>query len=221
MIRAAFLSALLAVISAATLSVSGPAAAWPALARASEWQIGPILDGRSYSPGMPRHADRRDGAASFDIPWPTPREGHVHYVTLPTGPLTGARRIVLRYRIEGERGLRILPEENPRQKATLSLYFQRHGDTWNAKGRYATYRWYAPAAMMGPLTPGTHEVSVPLDANWVAVQGANRNSAPEAFDEALENASRVGFVLGSSGGRGHGVFATAPARFTILDFRVE
>lgn len=213
-------SALAAFVAALSIAVAAPA---PSAARAGApaWQIGPILDGESYSPGMPPYAARRDGAAFFDIPWPSPRRGHVHYVTLPTGPLTGAHRIVLRYRIDGEPGVRILPEENPRQKATLSLYFQRHGDTWNAKGRYATYRWYAPAAMMGPLTPGTHEVSVPLDANWVAVQGANRKTAPKAFAEALANASRVGFVLGSSGGRGHGVFATAPARFTILDFRIE
>lgn len=219
--RAAIAVALLATVPLAALSSPEPSAARAAQERASEWQIGPILRGRSYSPGMPRYATDAVGETFFDIPWPTPREGHVHYVTVPTGSLTGARRIVLRYRIEGERGVRILPEENPRQKATLSLYFQRGGDNWTAKGRYATYRWYAPAAMMGPLTPGTHEVSVPLDANWTAVQGANRNSAPEAFARALEDASRVGFVLGSNGGRGHGVFATAPARFTILDFWIE
>lgn len=221
MIRTAIIAALVTALPAIALSAPEPSAARAAPARASQWEIGPILRGRSYSPGMPRHATRENGATFFDFPWPSPREGHVHYVTVPTGSLTGARRIVLRYRIDGERGVRILPEENPRQKATLSLYFQRGGDRWTGKGRYATYRWYAPAASMGPLTPGTHQVSVPLDANWTAVQGANRNSAPEAFARALEDASRVGFVLGSSGGRGHGVFATGPARFTILDFRVE
>lgn len=221
MIRAAVLTALLATLPVAALTVPDASAARATAARTSDWQIGPILRGESYSPGMPPYAARADGEAFFDIPSPAPREGHVHYVTVPTEALTGARRIVLRYRIEGEPGLRILPQEHPDREATLSLYFQRRGDNWTAKGRYAHYRWYAPAATMGPLTPGTHEVSVPLDANWKSVNRGTRETEPEAFAAALANASRVGFVLGSRGGRGHGVFATAPARFTILDFRVE
>lgn len=226
MIRALAIAASLAALPLAAL-IATPADAQLSrlseLARqqADEWQIGPFYKGRSLSPGMPATATRAGDRAYFDFPWPTARAGHVHYVTRRTGPLTGARRIVLRYRIEGERGVRFRPQEHPDREATLSLYFQRRGDNWKARGRYATYRWYAPEALMGPLTPGTHEVSVPLDANWVAVMGANRRSAPEAFEAALANAARVGFVFGSRGGRGHGVFATAPARFTILDFRVE
>lgn len=221
MIRALTLAASLAVLPLGPAMIPTSAQAQVGPARAAEWEIGPIYRGRSLSPGMPLNPMRaRDGAA-FDIPGPTARQGHVHYVTRRTGPLTGASRIVLRYRIEGERGVRLVPQERPGNEATLSLYFQRRGDTWNAKGRYATYRWYAPGTAMGPLTPGTHEVVVPLDANWTAVQGASRKTAPEAFAAALADASRVGFVLGSKGGRGHGVFATAPARFTILDFRVE
>ena len=189
--------------------------------RAAEWEIGPIVRGRSLSPGMPASASREAGATFFDIPGPTPQAGHVHYVTRATGPLTDARRIVLRYRIAGEPGVRVLSQENPRQPGELTLYFQRRGDDWTARGRYGTYRWYAPAATMAPLTPGVHEVVVPLDANWKSVHSATRTQAPEAFAEALANAARVGFVLGSRGGRGHGVFATAPARFTILDFRIE
>jgi hypothetical protein len=129
--------------------------------------------------------------------------------------------MVLRYRIEGERGVRFLAKEDPRQQGELTLYFQRRGDNWTAKGRYGTYRWYAPVSTMAALTPGTHEVVVPFDANWGSVYAQTRESAPEAYAQALANAGRIGFVLGSRGGRGHGVFATAPARFTILDFRVE
>ena len=210
----------LAAIPAA-LSSPAPEPVRAATARAAEWEIGPIVRGRSLSPGMPATPRIEDGRAVFDIPSPTPRAGHVHYVTRTTGPLTGARRIVLRYRIEGVPGVRILSQEDPGLQGELTLYFQRRGDNWTARGRYGTYRWYAPAATMMPLTPGTHEVVVPLDAEWKSVHSATRSAAPEAFADALANAGRVGFVLGSSGGRGHGVFATAPARFTILDFRVE
>lgn len=221
MIRTAIAAAVLAALPLAALSAPQPSAARSGPERAASWEIGPIVRGRSSSPGMPRHAARENGATFFDIPWPTAREGHVHYVTVPTGSLAGARRIVLRYRIDGARGVRILPQEHPDREATLSLYFQRRGDNWSAKGRYAHYRWYAPATAMGPLTPGMHEVSIPLDANWKSVNQGTRETEPRAFAAALANASRVGFVLGSRGGRGHGVFATGPARFTILDFRVE
>ena len=44
---------------------------------------------------------------------------------------------------------------------------------------------------------------------------------PRDFRAALAGAERVGFVFGSESGRGHGVYATGPARFTLLDFRVE
>ena len=190
-------------------------------APASEWEIGPIVRGRSLSPGMPARASRVGSDVFFDFPGPTARQGHVHYVTRPTGSLEGARRIVLRYRIDGERGARFLSQEDPRRQGELTMYFQRRGDNWTAKGRFGDYRWYAPVSTMMPLTPGTHEVVVPFDANWKSVHTATRESAPRAFAEALANAGRLGFVLGSKGGRGHGVFATAPARFTILDFRVE
>ena len=220
MFRVLALALSLAAIPAA-LTFPAPEPVRAAPARAAEWEIGPIIRGRSLSPGMPASPRREDGRVFFDIPGPTPRAGHVHYVTRATGPLTRARRIVLRYRIDAEPGARILSQENPGQQGELTLYFQRRGDNWSARGRYGTYRWYAPAATMAPLTPGVHEVVVPLDAEWKSVHSATRTQAPEAFADALANAARVGFVLGSRGGRGHGVFATAPARFTILDFRVE
>ncbi len=219
MLRFLALATSLAALLMAAVPVPAPAHAAPA--EAAAWEIGPIVRGRSLSPGMPASARHEGGAAVFDIPSPSPREGHVHYVTRATGPLTGAERIVLRYRIDGEPGVRVLSQQDRRLAGELTLYFQRRGDDWSARGRYGTYRWYAPAATMAPLTPGTHEVSVPLDAEWKSVHSATRTQAPEDFAASLANASRVGFVLGSRGGRGHGVFATAPARFTILDFRVE
>ena len=47
---------------------------------------------------------------------------------------------------------------------------------------------------------------------------------PAEFDAfrlaAPADPDRLGLVFGSSEGRGHGVFATRPARFTLLSFRI-
>lgn len=183
------------------------------------WEIGPIIRGRNYSRNMPLHPDARAGGASFDIPGPTAADGHVHYVTIPTRPLAGARRITLTYRIDAAPGTRFVPQEHPDQAATLSLYFQRAGDGWTA--RQQDWRWYAPDARVMPLSRGTHTVSIGLDENWIAMMGPAAHANPDGFREALEETARVGFVFGSASGRGHGVFATAPARFTVLDFRID
>ena len=196
----------------------------PALAgdagRAGDWQIGPIIDGRNYSAGMPLHPADSRGGWFFDFPQPTAGNGHVHYLTVPTGSLRGAQAIRLRYRIDAEPGVRFVPQEFPDRAATLSLYFQRRGDNWRAKGARQFYRWYSPEATIVPLSPGEHTFTVQLSEEWISVYGKTRSQALPAFEGALAQASRVGFVLGSAGGRGHGVFATGPARMTVLDFQI-
>lgn len=203
----------------AILAVSPAAADAPP---ASVWEIGPFIDGRNYSVGMPvRPAETSEGA-SFVIPGPSARDGHVHYVTMPVRSLAGARRITLRYRIDAPQGTRFLQQEDPGAgPATLSLYFQRRGDSWRA--RHPDYRWYSPMGRDVPLSPGVHEVSIPLDPDqkWVAMMGGNSSGNPRGFAAALSEAHRVGFTFGGNSGRGHGVYATRPARFTVLDFEIE
>lgn len=196
---------------------SGPIeAAAPA---ASQWQVGPIIKGRNYSVNMPPTLrEGRDGA-TFDFPYPTAAAGHVHYVTVPIDSLRGANRITLRYRIDAAPDVLFVPQESPAERPTLSLYFQQSGDRWTA--RYPTHRWYAPTNKVVPLTPGTHTVSIALDEPWIAMMGGDANTFPQAFSRARADAANVGFVFGSASGRGHGVFATGPARFTVLDFRTD
>ena len=210
------LGAALAFAGATALTAPAFAEAPPA----SAWQIGPIIDGRNYSVNMPlRPREGRDGA-SFTIPGPTRADGHVHYVTLPVRSLEGARRITLRYRIDAPRGTRFIQQENPAAgPATLSLYFQRYGDSWRM--RHPDYRWYSPNGREMPLSPGTHEVSIGLDEDWIAMTGPSAHRNKAGFRRALMDAHRVGFTFGGSSGRGHGVYATAPATFTVLDFEIE
>ena len=183
------------------------------------WTIGPIIRGRNYSRGMPLHpTPRRGGGWHIDLPR---APGSVHYVTFPHGSLAGKRRIVMRYRVEMAPGVRLAPRTSPASPSIITLYFQRGGDNWSARGRYETYRWYATFASKMPIEAGTHEIVAPLNAGWTAVQTSTARTNPEAFRDALANADQVGFVLGGGDGFGHGVFATGPARLIVTSFRVE
>ena len=207
---------LITAAACATLLATGALVAGPP---ADAWEIGPIIRGKNYSQRMPLRPDEGARGPSFAIPGPTAAQGHVHYLTVPTRPLAGARHITLTYRIDAAPGTRFVPQESPHLPATLSLYFQRAGDGWTT--RQPDWRWYAPANRTVPLRPGTHTIRIGLDEDWVAMTGPGAHANPRGFAEALEDTARVGFVFGSEGGRGHGVYATAPARFTILDFRVD
>jgi hypothetical protein len=206
------------ILFAATV-LALPFAAFAAGPAASQWEIGPVINGRNYSVNMPATLEPgRDGPA-FDFPYPSASAGQVNYVTVPVRSLEGARRITLTYRIDAARGVRFVPEESPGEQALLSLYFQRAGDRWTARTPH--HRWYSPVARAVPLTAGTHSVSIALDEPWKAMMGGDGHSLPAQFARAKAEAAVVGFTFGASGGRGHGVYATGPARFTVLDFRID
>ena len=201
------------------------AAALPAVTAAAQsagaWEIGPTVRGRNMSVGMPAAPTPQRSGWSFDFPNPHPRAGHVHYVTAPTGPLDGKSRIVVRFRIDAAPGVRLAPRESPQSPATLTLYFQRRGDNWSARGRYESYRWYVPGRAVIPLAPGTHTVTVRLDEEWGNVNSTTSFQDPAAFRAALEDTARLGIAFGSTTLRSHGVYATGPARFTLLALDIE
>jgi hypothetical protein len=186
---------------------------------AAQWEIGPVIRGRNYSQGMPLHpTPHRGGGWQIDLPR---APGSVHYITFPHGPLTGKRRIVLRYRIEAAPGVRIVPPSDPQGNSIITLYFQRAGDNWSGRRSFEAYRWYATFASHQPVVAGEHEMIAPLDGNWTAVEASSARNNPRAFREAIANADRVGFVLGGGDGYGHGVYATGRARLIVTDFRIE
>lgn len=187
---------------------------------ADAWEIGPIIRSRNHSVGMPLQPTPSRQGWFFDFPYPSVGAGHVHYVTFNHGPLTGRTRIVMRYRVDAEPGVRFMSRESPGLPATISLVFQRRGDNWSGRGRYAAYRWYAPSQTVMPITPGEHVMTVSLGDNWTSVQGGSAAVDPVGFRDAIDEADRVGMVFGTTIARGHGVFATGPARLTVLSFRV-
>ncbi|WP_160615289.1 hypothetical protein [Pseudoblastomonas halimionae] len=207
------------MIGAAALAMSGTALAMVG-AGERDWTIGPWIKGKNYSVGMsPRPEYTRDG---FAIDFPTTLRSHVHYVTFSPGSLEGKREIVMRYRIDAEPGTRFVPQEEPGKKGAISLFFQRRGDNWTAKGRYEFYRWYAPKAKVKTLSPGKHEIRISLDdPEWISVRYRNPADAPGLFEAAKRDTAKVGFVLGSDLLRGHGVYATKPARITVTDFDIR
>lgn len=193
----------------------------PAMAIAVAAQpLGALLDPYAwsidFSRGMPRQPAPAPGGWSIDFPYPG--QGHVNYVNFSPGPLAGRRAIVVDFRIDAAPGVRFVPREASGQPATVSLILQRRGDRLTP--RYANYRWYAPAHTVVRLAPGQHRLTVPIDATWTSVLGQPAASQPRAFAAALADTARVGLVFGTASARGHGVFATGPARMTVTGCRI-
>lgn len=204
----------LTTIALAGLAFSGMASAQ---VPAENWLIGPNIKGRNYSVGMPHAMDESPAGPTFDFP--SAKTGHVHYVTLQTGPLDGAREIVLRYRIDASRNARFVAQEDG-SAGIFGLAIHRAGDNWTAKGRYESYRWYSPTTLT--LSPGVHTLKVSLDdPNWRGVLSSKSGKNTKGFANALVNAESASMTFGGNSGRGHGVYATGPAKFTLLDFRIR
>ena len=165
-----------------------------------------------HSPGMPsRPVPDGDG---WGFTFPTHPGSHVHYVQNFDPPyLEPGKSIRVRFRVSGQG---FTAQEWPDEPATVSLLIQRKGDDWTARGEMAAYRWYSKEQVK--LADGEHTMTIPLDAaHWGGVYGGQ----PAAlFYEALRNADNIGLVFGSPSGRGHGVYATGPAAFTMLSYEV-
>lgn len=209
------------IASAAAFALLATTASFAAPLRAGDWEIGPIIRGRNHSQGMPLTPRPERSGWSFDFPARSADAGHVHYVTFRPGALVRKSRIIVRYRVDARPGTRFVPVGNPKLPATVSFYFQRRGDDWSGRGRYEYFRWFAPAATVQEIAPGEHEMSVPFDQpGWISVMGRAATKTPGAMEDSLNNIDRIGLVFGAVKGRGHGVFATNSARFTLLSFEI-
>lgn len=208
------------ILAVSAALVGGLPVTVAAMPPAADWEIGPVIRGRNYSVGMPPQPTQvRDG--SLPMEFPIAGAGQVDALTAAVGPLAGARRITLRYRVDAARRTRFMADETPDQAATVSLYFQRAGDSWSGKGRFASYRWYAPGRAVVPLAPGQHSITIGFDEIWTNVKGQPSNQAGTGFAEAMQDTARIGIAFGSAARRSHGVYATGPARFTLLGLDIE
>ncbi len=194
--------------------------------------IGPELWDGDRSPGVPTHPQAHPGGGfAFDVP--TGDGEKVDYVTFNHGSLAGHDRIRVKGRIEMAEGTELLavPERDlaGRYPAQITMYFQREGDNWSAKGDYEDDRWYATFVRQR-LQAGDFEMIAPLDGPWTATQRSSNDPNaelplvynPAGFRDAITHACCVGFVFGGNDiGFGHGMKATGPARFIVTELAVE
>ena len=182
------------------------------------WELGPIYDGVNVSWGANLYPVEGSG---WGIDIPLVGAGSVHYVTRPTGSLADKIKVTLVCELVMAPGVKLCPVKSPDSPSLLTLYFQRKGDNWSGVGKHETYRWFASFATEVDLAAKEYTIKAELHNNWTAIQTSTHATHPEAFDAALANASRIGFVLGGGDGLGHGVSATGPAKLIIKSFTVE
>lgn len=187
----------------------------------SGWQIGPIMQGQNMSVGMPLHPSPHPDGWSADIPYPNAEAGHAHYFSVPTDRLTGKVGVRFKGRFEKEAWVKLVPTKFPGSPWIATPFFQRRGDDSSGEGEYESYRWFASFASRIDMEAGDFEFDVRFTQNWTAIQTSSRENNPTAYQAALDNAGRIGFVLGGGDGLGHGVYATGPCRLVITEFNVE
>ena len=206
--------AVLAVVALIILAAGAKKKKKPKPVAGQDWRIGPIIRGANYSPGMPSRPTMQGAGWYFDFP--TIPTSHVHYLQWFNPPsLVGKREIVIRFTVTGGG---FVPKEFPDGRpATVSLMIQRKGDDWSAIGKYQSYRWFSSGALN--LAAGEFELVAPLDANaWGDVYNAKN---AQTFAESLREVDNIAVLFGSNGGRGHGVYASEPSRFTLTSIEVR
>jgi hypothetical protein len=187
---------------------------------AAGWTIGPIVNGENRSPRAYAFP-HPEAIIAVEIPHGTvgDRIGELSGLTFVHGPLAGKSRIIARFRVEGEDGVKIIPSQ-PGPIGWATPFFQRRGDNWGAQGKYEAYRWFATHHTKHLVVGEEYEMSAPLDHGWTATQTSTQINNPAGFHDALANAESVGIVFGGGDGYAHGICATGPARFVLLDFQV-
>lgn len=162
----------------------------------------------AWSTGVP--ASPTPTATGFYFDFPTDPTQSVNYLQWFRAPnLVGATAISIKYEVTGSTFVAIEYPENP---ALVSLLLQRKNDNW----RMPAYRWYSNDAVK--LAPGEFELTVELTPT--AFGDVYGGHDPGEFQTTLRDLSNIGIVFGSAGGRGHGVYATEPSRFTLTSITV-
>ena len=182
----------------------------------ARWQIGPIIRGKNYSPGMPSQPTVEGSGWSFTFP----AQDGVHYVTTPlSGSLVDRREVKVRFSIVG-RGRLVPTQGDP--PARIRLFLQRRGDNWSGAGEYEFYRWWSVSNVV--LVAGEHQLAAPLVPDqWFSVFGkpGDHPGAAGQFGAAIANLHAVGQTFGGMFA-GHGVYAIeSSSRFTLKSFDIH
>lgn len=192
--------------------------------KSNGWFIGPEINGKNHSVGMPERPTIDGTNVYFDFP--TTSSKHVHYLQWFDAPsLVGAKEISIRFSVTGGG---FIAQQFPQNPARVSLMIQRQGDNWSAYGPMQSYRYFSRDRVV--LAPGEFTLTVPLDSTAWADVYSNLDPATKKpmaadmvqlhFNAAIREMSNISILFGSHGGAGHGVYATQPSRFTIHEIKV-
>lgn len=175
------------------------------------WNIGPVINGKNYSMGMPAYPTA-DGAG-WRFAFSTLPTDHVDYVQGRgvIASLVGVKQVVMHYDVTGSG---FVPHGvTDGRPATVGLCFQRRGDNWSGAGAFQSYRWYS--RQLPELKAGNYTLTVSLTLQSLGdVYGKSDNQA--ALDATLADLDNIAVVFGNTSGAGHGVYATAPAQFKMV-----
>jgi hypothetical protein len=181
----------------------------------ARWQIGPMIDGRSYSPGMPTRPSADGSGWTFAFP----EQDGVHYVTTPLrGSLMGRSVVRARFTITGPG--RLVPTQGD-PPARLRLFLQRSADNFTATGPYEFYRWWSVSSVA--LVAGQHELTTALAPDqWLSVLG-KRGDHPAAagqFASAIVDLQAIGQTFGGMFA-GHGVYVIEGwSNFGLMSYEI-
>ena len=166
---------------------------------ATEWEIGPWINGVSRSQGMPRYmAKNPDGSHQFTFPASIPG---VHYVYRASGPMHVGDRLRLRAEITGNGEFEPAGQGDIRP-CDIQLGIERNDNTWNATDPFERIFTQASVVLKAPMTI---DWEVPLTWEfWEGVVGHVRDE--QKFKDCIARAKNV--IMGFSGANfaGHGVF---------------
>jgi hypothetical protein len=178
------------------------------------WTIGPIIDGKHYSIGMPRHPSAEGAGWSFDFP----QADGVHYVsTAINTSLVGKTTVRLTFDITGDAAT-IFHATQGASAAKIKLFMQRPNDDWQSE----LNRWWSTSYV--ELGIGSFTLIAPLRGNqWSSVLGKRGDAdatAAAGFAATISNVENIGMTFGGDFA-GHGVYATGAARFIANSYVVE
>jgi hypothetical protein len=217
--------ALLLAVTLATCNDNPPPPSSGISMNADAWTIGPVIDGKDYSVGMPLRPTTEGSGWRFDFPKSCGKQPDcsVHYVTVGAGGLkpSQSQSISAKFTITASSNAvfncRIIPN-NPEgysnEPAETMFVLQHKNDDWNTE----LYRYFSYPERT-KLSPGTYTVTVPLTPDkWISMMG---KPAAATMTDTLNNLANVGLVFGGCGYAGHGVqMAQGTARFALDNFTI-
>jgi hypothetical protein len=194
------------------------------------WTIGPIIDTKDYSQGMPLHPVGTDQNWYFDFPRydedpsttcaPKKNCPGVHYVQRTVNSSIADKKViniawhtvttgtpVYQYELDPD-------NHGCRSPARVTVILQHTNDDWVTY----YYRWFSNARL--ELTAGSGNFAIPLTIDqWADVMGGTDASR---FADTLSHLANFGVVFGGGCAAGHGLnVANGTARFTMTGWTIE